>query len=60
MVAIGRPIANIMQMYIKQAAFTSSLQDACVQVRRKNIWKERENIKTHNLILAVRTMLGKE
>jgi hypothetical protein len=39
-VAVGGPIANVMQPYFNQLVFTGALQDTGIQVGGEDIWKQ--------------------
>jgi hypothetical protein len=59
MVFVGRPIADIMDMNINQAALTGTLQNTTIEVRGINFGEERKDVELHAPILVASGMSDK-
>jgi hypothetical protein len=52
MVAVGGPIADIMEVHFYQAALLGALQDACFKIGSENFGEERKDVEAHACILS--------
>jgi len=52
MMFIRSPVPDVVEADLEQALILSPAQNRRLQVRLKDLWKERENVKFHAVILA--------